>query len=815
MMLRNAFVSASLLTILATSLFAQQSSIPGQPPAGTPPQFGQKSDPGDYHFYAGGRGEVQVPLVPSTDMISVRFLQNVDAGVARGVLLSTPGISGAAASINFTERNSAYIPLNPGLTLEQVRTVANQLENDERVVYAELIYFHETERFGGTNRFITKFADHLTARDINALVAPFQLSIDRALASGPNTFVIEVPKGSPMNAVEMSNFYLEYFRELTDYSNPDFVVDRVTTYTPNDTNYPNQWHLNSTGQSGAKVNADVDAPEAWDITQGSASIIIAVIDEGTDTTHEDLSFVTGWNAIQNNNSPSGSSTERHGTAVSGVAAGQGSNGKGVSGSCPKCKVMPIRLIVSGMTIADEAESFNFAWQNGAHIINNSWGPIGSVATLPSSTKAAIDAATTNGRGGKGCVVLFASGNDNKNSDSNGYSAYSGVISVAASTDQDLRASYSNWGNTVDVCAPSNGGVTSGIWTTDRMGTSGYSTGNYTNTFGGTSSATPLTSGICGLILTVNPNLTYTEVRTNLINNTIKIDTAGGGYVNGFSATKYAWGKVNAKNSVVAAGGTPPPPPPPTGTTKTYNSTNVPLAIPDNNTTGITSNNAVADSGTLNTLTCSVNITHTYQGDLTVSLVHPDNSTAVLWNKTGGGTDNIVATFTVTTFANKQINGTWKLKVTDTAAQDIGTLNSWSMTINYNPTAGPQTFNFSASPALAIPDNNTTGITATINASGVTGTVTDVNIFVNVSHTYKGDLTITLIHPDGTNVILHNKTGGSADNVVTTFDTLTAPAQSLTVLNGKPGNGTWALKVTDTAAVDVGTLNSWTVTIITQ
>lgn len=800
-------VSAFLL--FAGSTFAQDATQPAAPEIGRAGIAGTKSDPTDFYFYTGDRGEVSVPITVSPSMLSVRFNAGVPVDDARAFLAMQPGVAAAVRTAPFSERNSAYVPLSSNLTPGQIRALARSIELDPSVVYAEPVYFHDTERFGGTNRFIIKFSDRMSGREVSALLGLFDLTIVRALASGPNTFIVEVPKDSALNAVEVSNLLIEQFREIVDYSNPDFVVDRRTTFTPNDTFYSNQWHLNSTGQGGAKVNADIDAPEAWDITRGSSTIIIAVIDEGTDTAHEDLSFVTGWNAISNNNSPQGTSSEAHGTAVSGVAAGQGNNAKGVSGSCQLCRVMPIRLIVSGMTIADEAESFNFAWQNGAAIINNSWGPIGSVATLPSSTKAAIDAATTSGRGGKGCVVLFAAGNDNKNSDSNGYSAYSRVISVAASTDQDLKASYSNFGSTVDVCAPSNGGVTSGIWTTDRT-SGGYSSTAYTSSFGGTSSATPLVSGIVGLVLTVNPNLTYDQVRTNLINNTVKIDTAGGGYVNGFS-TKYGYGRVNAKNSVVAAGGTPPPP---TGTNKTYNSTNVPIAIPDNNATGIQSALSVMDAGTINSMTCSVNISHTYIGDLNVSLIHPDGTTSVLHANAGGSADNIVQTYSVAAFNGKSMAGSWKLKIVDNASADTGTLNSWSLTINYNPST-TQTFNFSGAPNINIPDNNATGITSTVAASGVSGSLTDVNVTVNINHTYKGDLTVTLIHPDGTQVILHNKTGGSADNVITSYDTLTIPAQSLSVLNGKGGNGTWSLRVTDTAAADTGKLNTWSIQLVTQ
>jgi subtilisin-like proprotein convertase family protein len=90
----------------------------------------------------------------------------------------------------------------------------------------------------------------------------------------------------------------------------------------------------------------------------------------------------------------------------------------------------------------------------------------------------------------------------------------------------------------------------------------------------------------------------------------------------------------------------------------------------------------------------------------------------------------------------------------------------------------------------------------------TGTIADLRVRVNITHTYKGDLEVSLIGPDNTTVLLHNRTGGSTDNVSTVFPDLTAPAQSLAAFNGKPTNGAWKLKVRDLASIDVGTLNSW-------
>jgi subtilisin-like proprotein convertase family protein len=232
-----------------------------------------------------------------------------------------------------------------------------------------------------------------------------------------------------------------------------------------------------------------------------------------------------------------------------------------------------------------------------------------------------------------------------------------------------------------------------------------------------------------------------------------------------------------------------------------------LAIPDNNATGVTSTINVADSLTVSSISVSTVIPHTYKGDLVVTLIGPDNTSALLHNRTGGSADNVTTTFSIATaaaqalsvFNGKNTAGAWKLKVQDLAALDTGTLSSWKITFNGEK---------SLSPNLAVPDNNTTGVTSTLSFAE-TGTVAAVKVRVNVAHTYKGDLEIALIGPDNTTVLLHNRTGGSADNVNTEFPDLTAPAQSLSAFTGKAINGAWKLRVRDLAALDTGTLVSWT------
>ena len=133
-----------------------------------------------------------------------------------------------------------------------------------------------------------------------------------------------------------------------------------------------------------------------------------------------------------------------------------------------------------------------------------------------------------------------------------------------------------------------------------------------------------------------------------------------------------------------------------------------------------------------------------------------------------------------------------LRVRDLAGADVGTLNSWKLTFNGYSTVSPGT---------AIPDNNTTGISSAINVAS-NGTVKRVEVTVGITHTYIGDLIVTLVAPDGSTYVLHNRSGGSADNVTGTFSRN---------LSSEALNGTWKLRVNDNAGGDTGYINSWSIT----
>ena len=214
-----------------------------------------------------------------------------------------------------------------------------------------------------------------------------------------------------------------------------------------------------------------------------------------------------------------------------------------------------------------------------------------------------------------------------------------------------------------------------------------------------------------------------------------------------------------------------------------------------------------------TATVEVHIVHTYIGDLIVTLIAPDGSTYPLHNRAGGSTDNIDQTYTVN-LSSEPANGTWKLRVQDAAGGDIGRIDTWTINLGAGPTPTP-----SPSPSPS-PSPTATGCTATnstdvqipdlttvespITLAGCAGNASaTATVEVHIVHTYIGDLIVTLVAPDGSTYPLHNRAGGSTDNIDQTYTTN---------LSSEPANGTWKLRVQDAAAADIGRIDAWTITL---
>jgi subtilisin-like proprotein convertase family protein len=237
-----------------------------------------------------------------------------------------------------------------------------------------------------------------------------------------------------------------------------------------------------------------------------------------------------------------------------------------------------------------------------------------------------------------------------------------------------------------------------------------------------------------------------------------------------------------------------------------------LAIPDNNATGVRDTINIQTALTIATIKVSVDITHTFIGDLRLTLTAPSGTAVVFHDRNGGNTDNLQRSFDLTStpafgaLRGQSSQGNWTLLVQDLAAVDNGVLNRWELEISGRRNAVVE---LSEAPGAAIPDNNPAGIERTLNANDA-GMVDNVEVAVDITHTFIGDLQVTLVSPQGTSVSLHQRVGGSADNIIKTYTSANTP--QLQTVSGQPIQGAWRLRIADLEAADVGKLNNWSLRI---
>ena len=223
-----------------------------------------------------------------------------------------------------------------------------------------------------------------------------------------------------------------------------------------------------------------------------------------------------------------------------------------------------------------------------------------------------------------------------------------------------------------------------------------------------------------------------------------------------------------------------------------------VAIPDNDPNGATHAISVDDDITIGTLKVKLAIEHTYIGDLRVVL-SKDGTEVVLHDRTGGGTNDINETYDVTEFNGLSTKGTWTVKVTDHANRDTGALKNVTLSVSSGEANSTTERSYVSTDAMAIPDNNETGITSVINVPEG-GSIKGLKVTLDVTHTYIGDLTVLVEH-GGQKQVLHSREGGSTDDIKKTY--------TLTSFNGGPAQGDWSLVIKDQAGQDTGKLNSWT------
>lgn len=562
-----------------------------------------------------------------------------------------------------------------------------------------------------------EFTQRIVTREV-VITAPSRAEAD-ALASSqglifkkspvfaPNAFVYEAPTAVQALSVQVAQSGVIEATPLL----ASLTSKRVM---PNDQLIQKQWHLRYQGQRGSLADTDVNVESVWKYPKTTAfvygsgnattdyirgnNVTIGIVDDGLQWSHPDLlpnvikALQYDWNGRDNNPKPS--SGDDHGTACAGVAAARGNNKIGVSGVAPEANLVGMRLIAGVNTDLDKAEAMT--WQPAEiEILSNSWGPPDDGSKLEGPGLLTLDAlkyAATFGRGGLGTIITFAGGNGRADGDNSNYDGYANsiyTIAVAAMDSQGGQASYSESGANIVITAPSDGDAPAlGILTTDNKGGFGYNPGfqagdlqghpNNTETFGGTSSATPAVSGVIALMLQRNPNLGWRDVQEILMRSAAQVDATDADWITANrtdhltgNATvpfhfnhKYGAGLVDATAAVTMSGNWTNLGPQKFQTV----STNLTTPIDATGSANATITRTFTVNGTnlrAEHATLALTITDIPKGDLTITLTSPGNTTSTLCEP-HSDTTNTFTNWKFMTVRNwaESSNGTWTLTISN-------------------------------------------------------------------------------------------------------------------------------------------------------
>ncbi|MBB1469849.1 S8 family serine peptidase [Pseudoalteromonas sp. SG41-5] len=557
-----------------------------------------------------------------------------------------------------------------------------------------------------------------------------------------------------------------------EYVEPDYRVSIATA--PNDPAFSKLWGLHNEGQSGGTADADIDALEAWSITTGGKDVVVGVIDTGVDHSHSDLTAnmwinpneiagdgidndgngyiddVHGINAITNVGDPM--DDQGHGTHVSGTIGAAGNNNNGVVGVNHEAAIVGCKFLDasgSGSTsdaikCIDYMVSLKNAGVN-VRVLNNSWGGGGFSQALADAITASEQA---------DILFVAAAGNDAVDNDQNPHYPsnyeHESVLSVASTDRNDNMSDFSQWGLTsVDLAAPG-----SAILSTVP--------GNGYATYSGTSMATPHVAGVAALVLSLNPDLSTSELKQLLMDS---------GDDNAQLAGKTVSGKrLNANQALEQADPTP-----------SFKLSVTPTA-------------QQITAGETATYTFEIGSIAQWQGVVDLELIG-DLAGASLSANTATPGDVVI--LSVPTQESTQW-GRYDFSV-NASSGELAKQKSVSLLVD---PVGLNDFTYTNDTAVAIPDNNVDGVDSVITVNDPL-TVFATQASIDISHTYIGDLIVTLTSPSGTSSTLHSQSGGSADDIVQSY--------SLADFNGEVATGDWVLHIEDTYAADTGTLNNWSLT----
>lgn len=376
-----------------------------------------------------------VRLLRLPNEVAVRFSNTLQSQQALQMLQQAPGSPATRVLA------SASLPGRGG-GISVLRTIDEDAVLDAAALaglpavdyaYPVLLDPESACRMVPTDEVLARFPDGTPLAEVRAAVAASGLQVlERTGTLRMQVYLLRLNDPKTTDPLTASGNLAGSGRVL--WAQPNFLREIRLGFTPNDSLYTKQQHLHNIGQNGATADADIDAPEAWDTSTGSSSIVIAIIDDGIDVAHSDLSIYSnpgetgggkesngvdddgngkiddyrGWDFATGDNNPSPVGSNGHGTACAGVAAALGNNATLAAGASHSSKILPVKIIDdAGVFVSDSVlgSAISYAADH-ADVLSNSWGG-GSPSSYINN---AIDDAVANGRGGKGCPVFFSTGN---------------------------------------------------------------------------------------------------------------------------------------------------------------------------------------------------------------------------------------------------------------------------------------------------------------------------------------------------------------------------------------------------------------------